>query len=422
MVDRVKIGLFLAAVRKRNGLTQADLAERLGVSNKTVSRWETGQTMPDYSQVLNLCQLLNISVYDFLAGEFGAEARYMPKAREGSIQISSNNAAPAAAKAPDETPESPSPAPQESRKKKIATRFTEITLLLITGVLGIAVLLLGGIVIRNLVRPASAATPSFAPAETPFVLPSATPTATPSAVPTEEAPTPGPTPDDGITALAQQYTTHIYSGMYVTVLPAGTIPQELAGRKLSDEELSELKGASPEDLRAALSTVEDVIAWFRVTEPEIWDSDCVSLGAYFAYSTPESKLKDPNAVYAADSISIIAAWLLQDDYAGCAVLGACDVSNSIMNALCVCIPIDGGWYVFNMAACTEKGSFEDMLDAVVVRDLKDLHPYLAEYSRQHNVRMTEIALFEDLQTPIMFESSENEKHWVLINATLIPEP
>ncbi|MBQ6235920.1 MAG: helix-turn-helix transcriptional regulator [Clostridia bacterium] len=38
MVDRVKIGLFLAAVRKRNGLTQADLAERLGVSNKTVSR------------------------------------------------------------------------------------------------------------------------------------------------------------------------------------------------------------------------------------------------------------------------------------------------------------------------------------------------------------------------------------------------
>ena len=105
--------------------------------------------MPDYSQVLNLCQLLNISVYVFLAGEFGAEARYMPKAREGSIQISSNNAAPAAAKAPDETPESPSPAPQESRKKKIATRFTEITLLLITGVLGIAVLLLGGIVIAT---------------------------------------------------------------------------------------------------------------------------------------------------------------------------------------------------------------------------------------------------------------------------------
>lgn len=413
MVDRVKVGLFLASARKQSGLTQADLAERLEVSNKTVSRWETGQTMPDYSQVLNICRLLNISVYDFLAGEYGAEARYMPMPREGSIQIPSESTP--AAKPEQVRTDEPT---QATHKKGFGTRFTEITLLVITGVLSVAVLLLGGVVIRNMIRPASTVPPTE-PEETPFETPYIGETPTPE--PTAE-PQPSPVAqDDEIAALEEQYPTRTYGDGSVTILPAGTVPQSLAGRKMSDEELLALKSASPQEIRAAVSTVEDMIAWFTVIEPEMSDSDPVHIGTFYAYATPEEKLLESPLGFATDSISITAAWLLQDDYAGCGVLGACDVSCRIMNPLCVCIPIDGGWYVFNMAACTEKGSFENMLDAVAVRDLRDLHPYLDDYSLLNGVRLNEIVLFEDLSQPIMFEESGGEKHWMTSNATIIPE-
>ena len=62
-------GLFIAAKRKEQNLTQEQLAEKLGVSNKTVSKWETGKNMPDYSVVEQLCQVLNISVGELIAGK-----------------------------------------------------------------------------------------------------------------------------------------------------------------------------------------------------------------------------------------------------------------------------------------------------------------------------------------------------------------
>jgi Leucine-rich repeat (LRR) protein len=70
MVDKQKIGAFIASLRKEKNLTQAELAERLNVSDKSISRWENGQTLPDYDQVLDLCVIFGIGAADFLNGEF----------------------------------------------------------------------------------------------------------------------------------------------------------------------------------------------------------------------------------------------------------------------------------------------------------------------------------------------------------------
>ena len=69
MFDQEKIGLFLAQARKEKGWTQAELAEKLGVSNRSISRWETGKTMPDYSLLSPLCGALGLSVNELFAVE-----------------------------------------------------------------------------------------------------------------------------------------------------------------------------------------------------------------------------------------------------------------------------------------------------------------------------------------------------------------
>ena len=63
------IGRFIAEKRRMKNLTQEQLAERLGVSNKTISKWETGKSMPDYSLVEALCKELDITVSELLAGK-----------------------------------------------------------------------------------------------------------------------------------------------------------------------------------------------------------------------------------------------------------------------------------------------------------------------------------------------------------------
>ena len=68
-MDQIKIGRFIAVRRKRANLTQLQLAERLGVTDKAVSKWERGITMPDTSIMLELCDVLSISVNDLLCGE-----------------------------------------------------------------------------------------------------------------------------------------------------------------------------------------------------------------------------------------------------------------------------------------------------------------------------------------------------------------
>ena len=68
-MDQIKIGRFIAACRKRANLTQLQLADKLGITDKAVSKWERGITMPDTSIMLELCDVLSISVNDLLCGE-----------------------------------------------------------------------------------------------------------------------------------------------------------------------------------------------------------------------------------------------------------------------------------------------------------------------------------------------------------------
>ena len=65
---RIIVGRFITKKRKEQNLTQEQLAERLGVSNKTISKWETGKCMPDYAVVKNLCEELNVSVSELMDG------------------------------------------------------------------------------------------------------------------------------------------------------------------------------------------------------------------------------------------------------------------------------------------------------------------------------------------------------------------
>ena len=69
-MDQIKIGYFIAERRKAAGLTQSALAEKLGVTNRAVSKWENGRTLPDASIMLALCDILKISVTELLKGEF----------------------------------------------------------------------------------------------------------------------------------------------------------------------------------------------------------------------------------------------------------------------------------------------------------------------------------------------------------------
>ena len=68
-MNQQAIGKFIAQKRKEKNLTQEQLAEKLGVSNKTISKWENGKCMPDYSVVKNLCEALQITVAELMDGE-----------------------------------------------------------------------------------------------------------------------------------------------------------------------------------------------------------------------------------------------------------------------------------------------------------------------------------------------------------------
>lgn len=68
-MDQVKIGKFIAERRKLAGLTQVQLAEKLNITDRAVSKWETGKSLPDSSIMLDLCAILKISVNDLLTGE-----------------------------------------------------------------------------------------------------------------------------------------------------------------------------------------------------------------------------------------------------------------------------------------------------------------------------------------------------------------
>ena len=86
-MDQIKIGKFILNCRKEKGLTQEKLAEKLGVTSKSISRWENGNTMPDYSLLKDLCNELDINVNELLSGEKINGNDYMNKSEENLIKL-----------------------------------------------------------------------------------------------------------------------------------------------------------------------------------------------------------------------------------------------------------------------------------------------------------------------------------------------
>lgn len=86
-MDQIKIGKFIASCRKDQGMTQAVLAEKLGISDRAVSKWETGKSLPDAGIMLELCELLNINVNELLSGEKIMTEAYNKKAEENLLAM-----------------------------------------------------------------------------------------------------------------------------------------------------------------------------------------------------------------------------------------------------------------------------------------------------------------------------------------------
>lgn len=90
-MDTIKIGSFLAELRKEQGLTQEALGEKLGITNKTVSRWENGNYLPPVEMLQELSELYAVSINEILCGERIAKEQYQEKAEETITGILSNS-------------------------------------------------------------------------------------------------------------------------------------------------------------------------------------------------------------------------------------------------------------------------------------------------------------------------------------------
>ena len=86
-MDQVKIGKFIADCRKKTNLTQMQLAEKLNITDRAISKWETGKSLPDSSIMLELCDILGISVNDLLCGEIVTMANYNKELENNLLEI-----------------------------------------------------------------------------------------------------------------------------------------------------------------------------------------------------------------------------------------------------------------------------------------------------------------------------------------------
>lgn len=86
-MNQEKIGKFIALMRKEQNLTQRQLAEMLGITDKSISKWETGRCMPDNTLLLELCSILKISVNELLAGERISQENYDGYAEKNMLNL-----------------------------------------------------------------------------------------------------------------------------------------------------------------------------------------------------------------------------------------------------------------------------------------------------------------------------------------------
>ena len=86
-MDQKKTGHFIAELRKAEGLTQKELAGKLQITDKAVSKWECGNSMPDYAVMVRLCDVLGVSVNELLSGERLSSVEYNKKAEENIMTL-----------------------------------------------------------------------------------------------------------------------------------------------------------------------------------------------------------------------------------------------------------------------------------------------------------------------------------------------
>ena len=90
-MDQLKIGRFIAEMRKEQGMTQARMADMLDISDRTVSKWERGRGLPEVSLMLPLCECLGITVNDLLTGERVTQMDYRKRAEENMLNLIGEN-------------------------------------------------------------------------------------------------------------------------------------------------------------------------------------------------------------------------------------------------------------------------------------------------------------------------------------------
>lgn len=86
-MNQEKIGKFIAELRKKKKMTQEELGNKIGVTDKTISRWETGKYMPDISLFKPLSEILGISINDLMSGEIVDKKDYQEKFEENVINV-----------------------------------------------------------------------------------------------------------------------------------------------------------------------------------------------------------------------------------------------------------------------------------------------------------------------------------------------
>lgn len=92
-MNQKMIGKFISSCRKDKGLTQIQLAEKLNITDRAVSKWETGKSLPDASIMLDLCEILGISVNELLSGERITIENYQKKADTNILEMKKQNEA-----------------------------------------------------------------------------------------------------------------------------------------------------------------------------------------------------------------------------------------------------------------------------------------------------------------------------------------
>ncbi|MBP3325888.1 MAG: helix-turn-helix transcriptional regulator [Coprococcus sp.] len=91
-MDTKRVGMFLAELRKQNNMTQEQLGEKIGVTNKTVSRWETGAYMPPVEMLEILSNLYDVSINEIVSGKKLNETEYKQQAEENMKAVLSESA------------------------------------------------------------------------------------------------------------------------------------------------------------------------------------------------------------------------------------------------------------------------------------------------------------------------------------------